>query len=193
MKYLPPKFQHHHQPFSARANPLAAGITSLWHPEATALRILQRTRHSTADFDFPVDPAIIAQNLGVKVFASELPKSVIVALVKKVPGEPTILLNSRYHLNRQRLACAHALGHYLQVASPTSNADYECIDWHHQTLARTPNPAEIYATNFAANLLMPSHEVALRYQKGMRAAELAIDFRVPVEAAQIRLQDLFCD
>lgn len=154
-----------------------------------ASHILERAWAPEGDIAFPVDPVLIAQSLGVKVFLSELPEGVSGALVKK-GGGPTILLNSRHHANRQRFTCAHELGHYLQRSARDANADYEYVDWRDPRASEGTEPEEIYANAFAAALLMPRNEVVSRHRKGMGAAELAIDFRVSVEAAQNRLDDL---
>lgn len=137
----------------------------------------------------PVDPIYIAQGLGIQVFTGVLDAGVSGMLVKRPGVDPEIYLNRLDSRNRQRFTCAHELGHYVQRAS-TDDDNWEYVDARGPTAARGTHPDEIYANQFAANLLMPREVVGRMVKAGMSAAEMAFQLGVSVEALKFRLMNL---
>lgn len=158
--------------------------------EATrdATRLLERIWSSPFGVDIPVDPVSIAQSLGVDVFTANLDPGVAGLLVKRVGQDPAIYLNSLDSENRQRFTCAHELGHYLR-RSKTDDEVWEYVDKRDDLSTRGTDPEERYANGFAAQLLMPDHEVR-SHAKKMSVAEMAYTFGVSLEAMNNRLSTL---
>ncbi len=113
----------------------------------------------------PVDPVLIAKELGLQVIKGDLPDNISGALIKESGMDPVILLNSNDSPNRQRFSCAHEIGHYIdrqifQGEADNDNAhNYEYVDLRGDTASQGTEPAEIFANQFAAELLMPRDAV----------------------------------
>jgi Zn-dependent peptidase ImmA (M78 family) len=137
---------------------------------------------------FPVDPVQIARRLGIDVRQAYLSESVSGALVKNLGEDPAILLNASDHANRQRFTCAHELGHFV---SRESDPDaYEYVDLRDTIWsAAGTNPDEVYANQFAANLLMPEKEVRKLHGK-KTVTEMALYFGVSQDSMHYRLTNL---
>jgi len=139
----------------------------------------------------PVDPFAIAFKLGLQVFTDRNLPPDVSGMLRKRPGyeDPEILLNSSDSRNRQRFTCAHELGHYTQRVK-TGNDDYwEYVDRRDPLSSEGLNPDEVYANQFAAELLMPRDVVSQRAE-GSNAAALALDFGVSGDAMRFRLDNL---
>lgn len=156
-----------------------------------ASRVLDQLWSSPFGVDVPVDPVSIAASLGVKVYTADLEPSVAGLLVKRRGEDAEIYLNSADSENRQRFTCAHEVGHYIQ-RSNADDAEWEFVDRRDQLSSEGTDLGEIYANAFAAELLMPAHEVRSA-AKRMSLAELALEFQVSLEAMKYRLQTLRID
>src|SRR5579872_2579934 len=118
----------------------------------------ERMRMSFWRGGFPVDPVQIARTLGIDVRQAVLSPDVSGALVKKLGEDPVILMNANDAPNRQRFTCAHELGHFVERGNDPDA--YEYVDLRDTIWsAAGTDPAEVFANNFAANLLMPAAEV----------------------------------
>ncbi|MGH8477416.1 MAG: ImmA/IrrE family metallo-endopeptidase [Methylococcales bacterium] len=138
---------------------------------------------------FPVDPVWIASQMGLRVLDAELSERISGALVKKVGEDPVILLNKADSKNRKRFSCAHELGHCAYRMS--NGADhYEFIDYRDNQSSAGTNPEEIFASRFAAELLMPENEVKRLRREGMAPLLIARFFGVSDDAIRIRFQSL---
>lgn len=137
----------------------------------------------------PVDPIFIAQGLGIQVYKGVLDEGVSGMLVKQPGLDPVIYLNSRDSENRQRFTCAHELGHYVKRAS-TDDEAWEYVDRRGPSASMGMDSDEIYANQFAANLLMPREVVAQLVRDGRNSASMAYYFGVSVEAMNFRLSNL---
>ncbi len=140
------------------------------------------------NLSLPVDPIYIAQQLGIKVYRSDLGSGVAGLLVKRAFVDPEIHLNVQDSVNRQRFTCAHELGHYIKRAT-TDDVSWESVDRRDALASRGTDPEEIYANNFAANLLMPTGMVRKLYRHFPPEA-MAVEFAVSVEAMKNRLATL---
>jgi Zn-dependent peptidase ImmA (M78 family) len=73
----------------------------------------------------------------------------------RAPHGVLIAVNARHHPNRQRFTIAHELGHlYLHQDQPGMFVDDVIVDF--RVDSANPDPKELEANTFAANLLMPS-------------------------------------
>lgn len=158
--------------------------------EATrdASALLDQAWASPFGVDVPVDPVSIAESLGVDVFTADLDMGVAGLLVKVAGQDPAIYLNAADSENRQRFTCAHELGHYIR-RSASDDEGWEYIDRRDQLSSTGVDPEERYANGFAAQLLMPEHEVR-SHAKKMDAAAMAYTFGVSLEAMKNRLTTL---
>jgi Zn-dependent peptidase ImmA (M78 family) len=138
---------------------------------------------------FPVDPVQIAHRLGIDVREAPLSENVSGALVKKLGQDPTILLNATDHPNRQRFTCAHELGHF--VTREEAPDAYEYVDLRDTVWsAAGTNSEEVFANQFAANLLMPADELRRLQQDGYTPTQMAVYFGVSQDSIHFRLQNL---
>ena len=138
----------------------------------------------------PVDPISIARRLGLLVYISHLDDGVSGMLIKE-PGydDPEIHLNQADTRNRQRFTCAHEIGHYVKRSAEGNDGQmWEYVDRRDDLAAQGKNPEEIYANQFAANLLMPRDVV--KRMKDRSVATLAYEFGVSGDAMNFRLDNL---
>jgi Zn-dependent peptidase ImmA (M78 family) len=108
--------------------------------------------------------------------------------VKRPGQDPEIYLNSRDSRNRQRFTCGHELGHYV-ARSATGDDSWEYVEHRALLASQGTNPEEIFANQFAANLLMPTDAVKELHAKYGPAA-LAHEFGVSADAMHYRLANL---
>ena len=157
----------------------------LAHPQRDAEKIAAVAWNGT----FPVDPVKIALRLGIEVKEASLSSEISGALVKRFGEDPTILLNANDHPNRQRFTCAHELGHFIQREEAAD--EYEYVDLRHTILSASgTKEEEIYANQFAANLLMPQKEVSRLVSEKQTVTQMAMFFGVSQDAMSFRLKSL---
>ncbi len=128
----------------------------------------------------------------MKVLEAELPPEVSGALIKDLGRDPTIMIEQSDSSDSKRFTCAHELGHYIW-RSESPNADrgeYSYVD-----LRRDGDHGgeELFADQFAANLLMPANEVRAIHSKKLPNYALAKHFGVSVEEFGLRLKHLGLD
>jgi Zn-dependent peptidase ImmA (M78 family) len=154
------------------------------HPRDEAERVLSAF---WADRRLPVDPVAIARAMGLDVKQAELPPEISGALVKRAGADAVILLAQEDNPNRKRFTCAHELGHFVRHAG---DASIERLDFR-GTLASTGlDKEEVFANQFAANLLMPEAELRAAIQHQPSVWQLAHQFGVSGEAMGYRLENL---
>lgn len=140
---------------------------------------------------FPVDPILIAQQLGLQVFNAELPNDVSGAIIKKPNRDAAIFINHADSRQRRRFTCAHELGHYIDHLNKQGDIDsYEIVEYRNQLSATGTDPSEVFANRFAANLLMPEAEVRAQHKDGLDLLSLARYFDVSPESMTYRLKSL---
>jgi Zn-dependent peptidase ImmA (M78 family) len=162
------------------------------NPERDAQQILETVWLREQDeIRLPVDPFAIAKRLGITVYLSMLADGVSGMLVKRAAyDDPEIHLNAGDHRNRQRFTCAHELGHYVK-RSATGNPDeiWEYVDRRDTLASQGNDPDEVYANQFAANLLMP-RDLVKKLKDELGVAALAYEFGVSADAMKFRLDNL---
>ena len=136
----------------------------------------------------PVDPVAIARKLGIEVLSDdELPPEVA-GVLRKAAGfkDPEIHLNATDQRARRRFTCAHALGHYSRNIELRRREAWEIVEGHDFFDTPIGNAEEAYATEFAAELLVPW--MALReFADTSSVAALAGIFRVTGDVMGFRL------
>jgi Zn-dependent peptidase ImmA (M78 family) len=139
------------------------------------------------DDSFPVDPFKISSELGTDVFQADLPEDVS-GLARRVGTEKSAIYVERSDaMNRQRFTCAHELGHLVD----DEESDVEQIDRRRDTLStQGVDKHEIFANEFAANLLMPQVAVRALRRRGMGINAMASFFGVSAVAMGHRLENL---
>lgn len=145
------------------------------------------------DRGFPVDPAWIARKLGLEAVEAEIDTNVSGALIKEKNQDPVIILNKHDSNPRKRFTCAHELGHYVRNTeriNDYSKLEYEHVDYRDERSSNGCHEEEIFANNFAANLLMPEHEVREKYNQGIPKILMSAYFGVSDEAITYRLKNL---
>lgn len=138
---------------------------------------------------FPVDPVWVAGNLGIDVIETNLPENVSGALIKDKDKDPVIVLCQTDSNSRKRFTCAHEIGHYA-YRSIHDGDRYEYVDLRGNSSGAGVDPEEIYANQFAAELLMPNQEVSRLARSGLPAFLIAQHFGVSDDAISFRLRNL---
>ncbi|KAF6589137.1 ImmA/IrrE family metallo-endopeptidase [Cronobacter sp. EKM101R] len=138
---------------------------------------------------FPVDPAKIANEMGLDVFITYLPAKVSGALIKQRDQDPAIFLNGDDNKVRQRFSCGHELGHYIARQADQSD-EYEYVDLRGEAASNGTHPDEIFANRFSAELLMPVDEVKKLHAEGNPSYIMAHYFGVSDDAMRFRLKNL---
>lgn len=74
------------------------------------------------DIQIPIDPFQVATGRGIPVYTAILAPNQSGKLEKTPNGSPVLYLNEAHARARQRLTCAHEIGHYVvALASGTFN------------------------------------------------------------------------
>jgi len=135
----------------------------------------------------PVDPVAIARAMGLDVKQGELPQEISGVLIKRAGTDAVILLAQEDHPNRKRFTCAHELGHFVRHAG---DAAIERLDFRGPLASAGVDKEEIFANQFAANLLMPEAELRAAIQHEQSVWLLSHRFGVSGEAMGYRLESL---
>lgn len=158
--------------------------------EAARQAGLVRERLWVAGF-FPVDPVTIAQGLGLDVREAELPDDVSGVLVKNPGEDPVIILEVRDTDRRKRFTCSHEVGHFIyKTEVEKATGEFEWVDFRDSQSSSGLLPEEVFANQFAANLLMPDDAVRRRYKKNRPIWDVAEYFGVSQDALTYRLKSL---
>jgi Zn-dependent peptidase ImmA (M78 family) len=140
-------------------------------------------------FEIPVDPFFFAARFGIKVVNYPLDPDMSGMLVKRPTEDPLIYINASDSEVRRRFTCAHELGHYVARTTGRSDDSFGYIDRRGPSAAHGTDPSEIYANQFAAELLMP-HENVRALASHLTDAALAVRFNVSLGAMRYRLVNL---
>lgn len=138
---------------------------------------------------FPVDPVYIANALGINVLQAHLDEEVAGMIVKKPFEDAEIYLNSAQAESRKRFTCAHEIGHFIQ-RSNAGELEFEFADFRDNRSSTGSDAEEVYANQFAAELLMPARYVRRMHENGDGVTQLAYRFGVSTDAMQNRMKTL---
>lgn len=137
---------------------------------------------------FPVDPMLIAEELGVTVLETDLPENVLGGLLKDADKDPVILLNQVDSQDHKRISCARKIGRYVDLTMQDEDC-YKYVDFRTQQ-AGSAADGEVFAEYFSASLLMPEQEVRGLMQKNMPLGAMAEHFGVSEDEMRSRLASL---
>ncbi|MFC5864263.1 ImmA/IrrE family metallo-endopeptidase [Acidicapsa dinghuensis] len=149
----------------------------------------------------PVPVEFIARAKGLPIVESNMEAEVSGALIKS-GNLRGIAINASNAPVRKRFTIAHELGHHLM-----NHIDKDHIDWEFTVIRRdglsseAQDDQEMAANSFAANLLMPKHQLRQDMERYRRfngeirmdeadVALLAKKYRVSTVAMNYRLQNL---
>lgn len=133
---------------------------------------------------FPVDPVAIAIAMGLRVYSAQLGTDISGMIVREVDSDAEIWVDVDDSPTRQRFTVAHELGHYVERGGQAGAVNY--VD-------RRGGPftlRELYANEFAGNLLMPEEEVERMWKQTQSRVKLANYFGVSQDALGVRLRRL---
>lgn len=168
---------------------------TLAEAKASAKRAADHVLEAWWDSDkFPVDPFKIAANMGVDVYTAQLPGDTS-GLLQKLPNQrPQIYVDVDDSPRRRRFTASHELGHYAQrlLEDPRTirDASLAFLDERADLASRGDDLREVFANNFAANLLMPASAVRMLRDAGMSVGQLAEFFDVSSISMEYRLKNL---
>lgn len=134
------------------------------------------------DGEFPVNVISIARALGASVFLAELGDDVYGMLQSDAAG-PNIYIDRDQPEKRMTFTCAHEIGHLI-----SHDGDTEFVDARSDSGRGTAS--EIYANEFAANLLMPEARVRELHEAGASTFAMSDFFGVSLPAMSYRLEVL---
>jgi Zn-dependent peptidase ImmA (M78 family) len=116
--------------------------------------------------NYPIDAYWIATKKGLRVSEVFDMDSSIAGRIEIKSGQGLIFINKKYSINRKRFTCAHALGHYIdREENEILNEDFCHTDYRNHVSKREDGVHEIFATEFAANLLMPTQHFVEAYEQ----------------------------
>jgi Zn-dependent peptidase ImmA (M78 family) len=141
---------------------------------------------------YPIDPYWIATKKGLRVFEVVDMDSSISGRIEIKSGQGLIFINKQHSINRKRFTCAHELGHYVDYEeNGLLSEDFDHIDYRNQISSLGTAVNEVFANQFAANLLMPTQHFIEAYQqlKG-DSVRLSSWFRVSSESFHFRRRNL---
>lgn len=160
-------------------------------PQAAAASALEPFSAPGGIIFTPIDPVVVARQLGINVYSSALPADVSGYIVKRnATSAPDIFLNSEHSPVRQRFTCAHELGHYFAMLDRGENAPDTYVFKRDGLASCGIDSSEIYANQFAANLLMPEKVVRDLVREGFDVIEIARELHVSVDAMTHRMRNL---
>lgn len=138
---------------------------------------------------FPVDPLVIAADMGLQVLEADLPENILGGLVKDVNKLPVIMLNQSDSLEHKRFNCAQKLGIYTEFQH-REPAQFRYVEFRLRT---ADDVNEAFGDAFAAALLMPELAVRQMARKGMAFRVMTQYFGVSSAALEFRLRQLNID
>ena len=119
---------------------------------------------------FPIDPWIIADREGLQVRQSyTLPEGVAGVIARESASSPLIMLvNGHDSRKKRRFTVAHELGHYIMLKE---RGGLSCRlgfveDREDLSILNASRSAEVFANQFAAELLMPITALKVWYNCG---------------------------
>ena len=150
---------------------------------ADAARVLS----SYWDGVFPVNPVALARAAGASVFVAELGEDTYGMLVGDAAGQ-NIYVDRDQPPSRRRFTVAHELGHMVSHIDEPLPEGMAFVDARSE--AGRGTAPEVYANEFAGNVLMPADEVRACVAQGMDTIAMAAYFGVSLSAMSYRREVL---
>ncbi|MFF0909725.1 ImmA/IrrE family metallo-endopeptidase [Microbacterium enclense] len=156
-------------------------------PKAKAREL--RIDHWNVDgkISFPVDPYLIAERLNISVLSERLDPDTAGFIIRESGGPTSIYLNAFDAPVRQRFTLAHELGHYVQHQN---DPDIGFVDRRNEVASSGTDASEIWANQFAAELLMPGAALSKWWAEGLTADAIRQRLQVSSAALTYRMKNL---
>ena len=141
---------------------------------------------------YPIDPYWIATKKGLRVSEVLDMDASISGRIEIKSGQGFIFINKKHPITRKCFTCAHELGHYIDYEEKgLLNQDFDHIDYRNHVSALGSAVNEVFANQFAANLLMPTQHFIEAY-KQLKGDGLSLTrwFNVSPEAFNFRRRNL---
>lgn len=138
-----------------------------------------------SDRSIPVEPIPIARSLGASVFLAELGDDVY-GMIQGDPAGANIYVDLDSAPVRQRFTVAHEVGHMVSYQGELLNPDEGFVDKRSDATVGTAS--EVYANEFAGELLMPEEQLRAAINRGLNNFALASYFNVSVQSLTYRRQ-----
>ena len=133
----------------------------------------------------PVDPIVLARDLGAEVYTAQLGEDVY-GMITGTPAEAAIYLDVDQSPVKMRFTCAHELGHYVERSDREVASEKEFADIDKRSDRDHGKPIEVFANEFAGALLMPESEIRRLHAQGVGNVELGKIFNVSMDAVKMR-------
>ncbi len=176
-----------------RISNAAAYLRKEMNPGHDAWDLVQRVwmKRDPEWITLPVDPFAISVQLGIRVLRDdELPPGITGILRKETDFKnPEIFLNEIDPRGWRRFTCAHALGHYVWNVEIGREGAWEIVEGRDFFGAELRDVEETYATEFAAEMLMP-RAVLKEITDSPTVAALAEMFGVTADVMRFRLDQI---
>ena len=159
---------------------------------AKSLEVLEEINWDSTS---PIDPFAIAKSKNIEVIFSAMPQELSGFIQKDTNGKVKIHISAIDPVTRKKFTCAHELGHFYQEQynatrkrSPSKDPSYMFVE----SKGQKQDYSEIYADEFAGNLLMPTSLIKsiLNADPAISIKELATKLEMSVQSTSIRLQNL---
>ena len=142
---------------------------------------------------YPVDPVKIALVLGAEVYEAPLGSDIFGATLQDSETSMRIYIDKYQPASRYRISAAHELGHYVERSRRTEILPRD-IDRNSNQPPDINTPEgkrEIWANEFAAELLMPRTKIQQQRKNGNTSPiHLARLFNVPLPVMNHRIHTL---
>lgn len=143
----------------------------------------------------PVDPVVLANRLGMKVYNAKFSDDNLVGMIAKRGDNLTLLVSQADPPYRKRFTIAHELGHhFLHLMEDGEFLDGEAnlfrVPQEDEKEVSADRRREIQANMFAASLLMPEEHVRSKWPQVRSIEEMARMFNVSESAMGIRIDQL---
>src|SRR3954447_5823080 len=133
----------------------------------------------------PVDPVVLANRLGIKVFNAKFSDDSLVGMIAKRGADVTLLVNQSDPPARKRFTIAHELGHHFlhlmedgEFVDGEANLFRQGVPEDDASKMSPERRREIQANMFAAALLMPEDQVRQEWKRHQSIEALARKFNV---------------
>lgn len=143
-------------------------------------------RDQFGPFAYPIDITELAREAGAQVFTAQLGENVY-GMIEGNESGATIYVDAESPINRRRFTIAHELGHMVSYKDE-GTAALEYVD--ERSSETNGTAAEIYANEFAGELLMPKSLLEHYIATGCDNLTIAKNLKVSMQAVSYRRQIL---
>ncbi len=130
---------------------------------------------------YPFDVTELARDAGAEVFIAQLGENVY-GMIEGNESGATIYVDAESSSARRRFTIAHELGHMVSYKDEATMADFVDV----RDDAGRGSAAEVYANEFAGELLMPRAIVKDLIERGHDNISIAETLRVSIQAVGYR-------